>query len=433
MFVHHFHMAWRNIRSNPILSMLMVLAIALGIGACMTSLTVFRVLSGDPIPEASSRLFYPQLDPRPRGAYQPGDAPEVQMTRYDAETLLAEGKADRQALMSAGGVEISSATGGSAAFKGLARYASADFFPMFLAPFAHGGPWDAKADADRGRVAVISKGLNDRLFGGENSVGRSVLLNGTAFSVIGVLGEWRVVPRFYDLTASKYGEAEKVFIPFSTAMDLRFETVGNTACWRDPGDDPYSLAAPCTWVQYWVELRSSDRVESYRQYLTEYAERQRSQGRYERPANVRLMGVMDWLDDQRATPADVRLQLWLSLAFLLVCVVNTVGLLLAKFLRKTGDYAIRRAIGASRGDVFQQALVEAGCIGIAGSVLGLGVAALGLWFVRMQPSAYASLAQLDGTMLAITFATGIVSSLIAGAFPAWRVSVIEPGFGIQHR
>ena len=46
---------------NKALTALMVLAIALGIGATMTTLTVFHVLSGDPIPQKSGRLFYVQL------------------------------------------------------------------------------------------------------------------------------------------------------------------------------------------------------------------------------------------------------------------------------------------------------------------------------------------------------------------------------------
>ena len=49
-------------------------------------------------------------------------------------------------------------------------------------------------------------------------------------------------------------------------------------------------------------------------------------GRFERPANVRLRNVMQWLDQQQVLPADVRLQTWLAFGFLLVCVVNMVGL-----------------------------------------------------------------------------------------------------------
>ena len=63
MFGYYFDLALRSFRRNKALTALMVLAIALGIGASMTTLTVFHVLSGDPLPSRSATLFYPQLDP----------------------------------------------------------------------------------------------------------------------------------------------------------------------------------------------------------------------------------------------------------------------------------------------------------------------------------------------------------------------------------
>jgi hypothetical protein len=81
---------------------------------------------------------------------------------------------------------------------------------------------------------------------------------------------------------------------------------------------------------------------------------------------------MEWLDYNHVVPGDVRLQMWLAFGFLLVCLVNTIGLLLAKFLRRSGEIGVRRALGASRAEIFKQCLVEAGTIGLAGGVLGLG-------------------------------------------------------------
>ena len=95
MFAYYTRLAVRSFRRNKILTALMVVAIALGIGASMTTLTVFHVLSGDPIPGKSDQLFYVQVDPRPRGGYTPGEEPEEQMTRRDAETLLREKLFDR--------------------------------------------------------------------------------------------------------------------------------------------------------------------------------------------------------------------------------------------------------------------------------------------------------------------------------------------------
>ena len=67
MYAYYLRLALRSFRRTKALTVLMVLTIALGIGACMTTLTVFHVLSGDPIPDKSATLFYPRLEPRSLG------------------------------------------------------------------------------------------------------------------------------------------------------------------------------------------------------------------------------------------------------------------------------------------------------------------------------------------------------------------------------
>jgi putative ABC transport system permease protein len=73
MFGYYFDLALRSLKRNKALTALMVLAISLGIGTSMTTLTVLHVLSGDPLPGRSSTLYAPQLDPRDMGDYQPHD------------------------------------------------------------------------------------------------------------------------------------------------------------------------------------------------------------------------------------------------------------------------------------------------------------------------------------------------------------------------
>ena len=433
MFTYYLDLAVRSFRRNKVLTALMVLAIALGIGAAMTTLTVFHVLSGDPLPGKSHTLFYPQLDPRSMNGYTPGDEPESQMTRFDAEALLREARGDRQAFMTGGGVAIEPQKAGLDPFNIESRYTTADFFPMFEVPLAFGRSWTAEDDAGRSRVVVIGQELNERLFGGADSTGRELRIDQTAFRIIGVMDEWRPTPRFYDLTNDRFGGVEQVFIPFSTARDLDMGTSGNMNCW-DSVDDPEGergVNAPCSWLQYWVELDTPEKVADYRAYLSNYSDQQRAAGRYERPSNVRLYDVMGWLDNQNVVPNDVRMQVWLAFGFLLVCLINTVGLLLAKFLRRSSEIGVRRALGASRGSIFAQCLVEAGTVGLAGGVLGLGLALLGLWAVRQQPASYAELARLDPAMLLTTFALAIVASLLAGLLPAWRACQVTPAIQLK--
>ncbi len=436
MFGYYLQLALRSFGRNKVLTTLMVLTIAVGIGATMTTLGLYVVLSGDPIPQKSARLFYPRLEPRTLAKDDTLDAdPLTQLSRYDAEELLRQKRGVHQAVMSAGSVTIQ--PGGNAAqpFRVLARYTSADFFPMFDVPMQAGRSWKADDDEARARVAVITGKLAARMFPGVNAVGQQFQLPQGAFQVIGVTEQWRPSPRFFDLTNQRFGGDEDIFLPFSTSRALRLDTQGSVNCWgdsrSDDGEGNFGLNAPCAWLQYWVELASAQDARDYLQYLTDYSEQQRANGRFERPSNVRLHDVMGWLDENHIIPDDVRLQMWLALGFLLVCLVNTVSLLLAKFLRRSGEICVRRALGASRREIFKQCLVEAGTIGLAGGVLGLGFAALGMWLIRQQPDEYARLAQMDLGTLALTFALALLVSVVAGLLPAWRAMRIPPALQLK--
>ncbi|KAF1690751.1 ABC transporter permease [Pseudoxanthomonas koreensis] len=431
MFSYYFNLALRSFRRDKALTTLMVLAIALGIGACMTTLTVFHVLSGDPLPGKSHQLFYVQLDPAGMQGYTAGEEPADQVSRFDADALLRERRGDRQAMMTGGGLSITPDKEGMAPFVSDARYTSADFFAMFQVPIRYGRPWTAKDDDARARVAVITSSLNDKLFGGGDSTGKQLRLDQADFTVVGVVDDWRLTPKFYDMYNDRYGELEDVFLPIHTAFDLKMGRSGSIDCWADVSGDSTGPNAPCTWIQYWVELGTPEKVAAYRNYLVNYSDQQRAAGRYERPTNVRLRDVMEWLEYSRVVPNDVVMQLWLGFGFLLVCLVNTVGLLLAKFLRRGSEIGVRRALGASRRAIFTQCLVEAGTVGLAGGIFGLGLSLLGLWAVRQQPASYAQLAHLDLGMLALTFVLAIAASVLAGLLPAWRAMQVTPAIQLK--
>ena len=156
MFGYYFDLALRSLRRNKVLTALMVLAIALGIGASMTTLTVLHVLSGDPLPGRSSTLYAPQLDPRDMGDYQPQGEPPDRVTWIDGMNLLQAKRADRQALMTGGSVAIQPAQSALDPFYETARYTTADFFSMFGVPFQYGHAWGAAEDATSAAVVVIS-------------------------------------------------------------------------------------------------------------------------------------------------------------------------------------------------------------------------------------------------------------------------------------
>lgn len=430
MFAYYLDLALRSLKRNKALTALMVVAIALGIGASMTTLTVLHVLSGDPLPGKSSRLFYPQLDPQDMSGYKPQDDPPAQVTWVDGMALLHAKRARYQALMTGGAVPVQPTQSAVEPFFEDARYATADFFAMFEVPFLYGHGWNADDDAASARVVVLTRELNDKLFGGKDSTGQTLRMDDVAFRIVGVLDSWRPTPHFYDLNTGSYSSDEGVFVPLTTATDLKLARNGSTDCWGK-GSGPDMKTSTCTWLQFWVQLDTSAEAAAYKEFLLHYSQEQKALGRFERPPNVRLPGLMAWLDFNKVVPGDVRLQVWLALGFLLVCLVNTVGLMLAKFMRRSGELGVRRALGASRRSLFAQLLVEAGAVGLAGGLGGLLLSLLGLWLVRKQPSDYAELAHLDLPMLLTTFVVAVVASLLAGLLPAWRACLVPPALQLK--
>jgi putative ABC transport system permease protein len=306
---------------------------------------------------------------------------------------------------------------------------------MFEVPFLYGGGWDAAADEAHARDVVIDKSLNEKLFGGANSVGKTLRIEKSDFRIVGVLDNWRPVPKFYDMHTSRhgFGKAEQVYLPFSTSRDLQLSRSGNMNCYdeRPDGMKATDLGAPCVWLQFWVQLDTPQKAEDYRVFLENYSDQQRAAGRFQRPTNVRLRDLMGLMHHVKVVPEDVNLQMWLAFGFLLVCLLNTVGLLLAKFMRRSSEIGVRRALGASRGAIFAQCLIEAVSVGLVGGVLGLALAQLGLWAVRQQPVEHADLAHLDPVMLLTTFVLAILASLFAGALPAWRACQVTPAIQLK--
>jgi putative ABC transport system permease protein len=434
MLTYYIDLALRSLKRNKVLAVLMMLAIALGIGASVTMLAVLHNLSGNPLPGRSDVLFHPQVDPRPADLPGAKDEPPDGLTYVDAVNLYRMGIAPRRAVMGSNWLPVRLDAADSPLAMYTDRATTADFFAMFGVPFVYGSAWSAQDDANHAQVVVLSQAMNQKLFGGADSVGRNLVIATKTFRVVGVIGDWNPQPRFYDVNGGAFGKAEQMYLPFFTWLDLPQDYgYGPMDCW---GNDPNAgthdpKAQQCTWAQFWVELDTPAQVDGYRSALKQYSAQQHQLGRFQRAPNVRLRGLLDWLDYKHVIPVTVRMQTWIAFGVLLICLVNTIGLMVAKFLRKSGEIGVRRALGASRRDVFAQCLVEAGVVGVAGGLLGLPLAWIGLWMVRQQPVSFAASAHLDPSMLGVALALAVSSALIAGIWPALRASRVAPALQVK--
>jgi putative ABC transport system permease protein len=432
MFRYYLDLALRSLKRSKGLTALMILTIGFGVAASMTTWSVFRAVSGDPIPWKSSKLYVPQIDMWGPGAQStdPGadKGPPDALDYNDAVALMRDHRADLQSAMYMISPSVVPARPGTHPINVTGHAVFSEFFPMVDVPFLYGSGWSAADDEHRAEVAVISQDLNNKVFGGGNSVGKTLNVEGRDYRVVGVIGKWNPQLKFYDVvnTGGFYVDSEDVFLPFNTAIAAGMPNNGNTNCYKSPEKGGFEglQQSSCIWIAYMVQLDSSEAAQRYLDYLRGF-----SKQRYSWAPNVRLRDLMDWLDHEHVVPRDTKVSLLVALGLLIVCLVNTAGLLLAKFLRRSGEIGVRRALGAPRLAIYGQFLTEGGVIGLAGGVLGilltgLGVASVGL----VLPKDIADLARLDVTLLITTLVVAVLASVLAALYPTFRASRVQPAW-----
>ncbi|HUA79319.1 MAG TPA: ABC transporter permease [Dyella sp.] len=437
MFGYYLQLALHSFRRSPGLTALMVVIMGVGVAASMTTYAVFRAVSGNPLPDKSLQLFVPQIDNLgPQNGSTRNHLSDA-LTYTDAMALMqAQAAAHQTAIYPiVGNVVPQDGTHRPFAANGYAAYA--DFFSMFEARFEYGSGWNESDDQHHAGVIVISSQINRQLFGGANSVGRTLDVDGHDYRVVGVVDNWNPQPRFYDVNNGySFGDAPDYYVPFTRAVDLQIGSNGNNNCAGSlkplvPGWTGW-LQSECVWVSMWVELPNATAVQRYRQFLSGYASDQQRHGRFHWASNVRLFNLMDWLDHEGVVPPETAVSLLVAAGFLLVCLVNTVGLLLAKIMRRAGEIGVRRALGASRGEIYRQFVAEASVIGLSGGLLGLLLMALGMHGTDLlfEPD-IAKLAHLSFGLVGSTVLLAVLATVIAGLYPAWRAAHVQPSWQLK--
>jgi len=435
MLLYNLRIAGKSLRRNPTLSVLIIGGIALGIGVSSMFSTMRYAFAKDPIPEKSDVLYYVRMDGWDPVKPYPGDDPTRPPTQITYRDMVGIMKTDipvRQSGLFKSRLYVFPDPKVGRPEKTLVRLCFADFFPMFQVPFRYGSGWDRKADAGPEQVAVLNQATNDKLFGGANSVGRTLRIEDREFRVVGVLDRWRPTVKFYDITQNFVEEPESIFIPFNLVRPMKIQTFGNTDGWGPspsvPGFEGRFVSESC-WIQMWVELPDRRRREAYEDFLKAYVLEQKKAGRFQRPLNNRVTPVMGWMREQRVVPNEVTTMMIVSLLFLAVCALNLMGLLLGKFLARAPEVGVRRALGARKLDIFLQYLVECELVGLIGGVVGVALALAGLvWMNTWMMTLFqrGDFFRFDAEMAALAFALSLVAGLVAGVYPAWRVCRIPP-------
>lgn len=435
MFRYYFLLGIKSLRRNPALTALMVLTLAIGVAASVSTLTILHVMSGDPIPQKSDRLFTAIIDPGQKEGYTPGDEPnDHQFTYKDVNNLLASQQGVRRAAMY--GIQTTLEPErkdlGAISMEGLA--VTADTFPMFDIPFLYGQGWQATEDKSSADVVVLSKQMAEKIFGAINPVGKKVRMLKGDFTVIGVNDNWAPKPKFYIFNGREgaFMDDPDFLLPMSNAIRRETAHSGSMGCTSrsEPGWEG-RLNSECTWFHFWFELKSSAQRADLQNYIDSYVAEQFKLGRFQRQAKNRLFNVREFLVEMRVIGDDSRLSAWLAFGFLLLCLVNTVGLLLAKFSVRASEVGVRRALGASRKEIFTQFLIETAVVGLVGALLGVLLAMGALQLIALQSKALAVVAHMDWAMLGLTFFMSISAAMLAGLLPTWRACQVTPAIQLK--
>ena len=375
MFGYYLRLALISLKRNRVLTLLMIAAIALGIGMSMTSMTVLHLMSANPFAFKEQQIRRVQLDnwdPNlPYGSRDPTEAPDL-MTYRDVTNLISAKQAQQQTAFFPNVLAVEPAQQAVKAYMADVLFTTQGFFPIFEPPFKYGHGWSEAEDRAATRVVVLGAETNDKLFGGQNSVGRSVRLDSEDYRVVGVLDKWHPLPMAYQIDGGAFNDPQDMFVPMSIGIQKQLQSTSNNSCYKDSGAGYQGrLESECIWFDMWVQVKDSADAARYHAFLDNYVRDQKKLGRFPRPLNNKLRTVSEFLVAQRVVGKDARTQVWLAFAFFLVCLINTVGLLLAKFMGKAPEIGLRRAVGASRPTLFAQYLTESGIVGIAGGLLGL--------------------------------------------------------------
>lgn len=390
--------ALRTLRKSPSFTAVAVLTLALGIGA---NSAIFSVVYGVlfrplPFPEANRIVELVEVDQ--------GQSGELDLTSTQLQRLREFGQPFQYV---AGWTDEGfNVAVGNAAEHVRGAPVSADYFQVLGVHPAIGREFLPEEDQGEGqRVAILSHSLWKRRFGGELSViGQRVLLNGEAYTVIGVMpGDFD--PRGYsDINP---GVPVDVWVPLA----LVAKTAGS-------GENIEVLARLKPGVK-------QAQLDAQMNLATE-------QFRKESPGDVGPKARMSFLPYQFMLGADLRPFLLLLLGaisfVLLIACANVANLLLAHGESRAREIAARVALGATRGRLTLQLLTESMVIALFGGALGLVLAKACLGsLLAMAPLDLPRLSDihLDGWVFGFAFLISLLTGSLSGLAPALCATNID--------
>jgi predicted permease len=289
------------------------------------------------------------------------------------------------------------------------QYVSGNFFKVLGVepPLGRGFRPDEDQAEGRDAVAVLGHDMWLSVFGGNPSViGSKIRLNGVEFSVIGVAPE--------HFTGIDNMLRPALFVPIAMSPRLGRE---NTLHKRD-----------VRWLTIKGRLKagaSIDQAQADIGIIASELERTYPQTDHDQKIKVQTTLQMRVEEDPVDTALLATLTV-LSLCVLTVACANVAGLLLSRARARSREIAVRLAIGAGRGTLIRQLLLENLLISVAGGLAGIGIAELAADYFNHIPlptdMPVVVNFPVDGSVLIFTLSVSLISTLAFGIVPALAVT-----------
>ncbi len=389
--------AVRTLAKNRSFTIVAVLTLALGIGANTALFSVANGVLLNPLPFPAPNQLVALYEKRVSFARASISYPNFLDWRQDNRSFAA---------MAAFRQDDFNLTGTGEAEHIRGEMVSADFFATLGVKLVAGRFFTPDEDRIGGApVALISAGLWTRKFGAApNLVGQRITLNGTDYTIIGV------VPAGFHLRLNGFAENSDAYIPIGQWTDVVFPDrsagLGMKAIGR--------LKPGVTVEQARAEMNS---IAS--QLAEAYPVADQDSGITVMPLKQSMVGEIE--------PFLFVLLAAVGFVLLIAC-VNVANLVLARSTGRAREFAIRAALGASRGRVLRQLLTESMLIALAGGALGLLLAAWGTQGILSLVSDTLPRAQevrVDGRVLFFTLGISLLSAILCGLVPALRAARLD--------
>ena len=397
--------ALRGLRREPRFALFVVatLAVAIGANATLLGLADRLLFRGPEAIEQPSQVMRVQL------TAQPPDRPSVSTFTMGHVLFAAIRDQASNGLKTASYARNPATIGRGAGARPLRLgYASPEFFELLGTTPTRGRFLDARDNVDAaGGSVVISDHLWQREFGGdEHVIGRSLVIDDTARTVIGV------APRAF--TGVELGPVD-AWIPIAV-LNARTTPQWETA-WN------------AQWLQTIVRLPAGVTRAQVEADLTGVLRRTYTgQSAAMKIAEIRVAPLTVSRDRDEAT--DARILGWLfavaGLVFLVAC-ANVMSLLLARGATRRREVGVRLALGASRASVVRQFLIEAGLLAALGTAAGLLMAALLGETARLTlfDSVEWTSAPVNGRVIFGSALIAVAATLLTGLVPALSTSRVQ--------